>query len=112
MKRPHEFITVQTVGKEEVRVDPETGEDYMEEIILAKDKKMKITFDLEDITSFQEYTNDDAIIYGKRCLVTTSGERIVLLISYNDLNELIDNKPKHTTGFGKSKDSSKKKKSS
>jgi len=76
---------------------------YMEQIIIAQDKKLKKTIDLFDINSYEELTNDTGAIYAKRCLLEVRGEAVLVAMSYKDVNELvrnlnIDNKIK---GFGR-----------
>ena len=89
MDAPFEFITLQTLAKEEVREDPETGEEYMEQIIIAKDKKLRKTVSLFDINSFEEVTDDTGSIYAKRCLIYVSNEPILVAKSYKSVDKLL-----------------------
>ena len=102
MTRPFEFTQFQTLMKEEVRKDPETGEEYIEEVIIAENKKLRITLDLYDVSSYEEYTNNDGTIYGKRCLITVGNEHKIVAISYDDMKELMNslNDNGKTIGFG------------
>ena len=104
MDRPYEFITLQTLAKEELREDPETGEMYPEQIIIAEDKKLRKTIDLFDINSFEELTNDKGSIYAKRCLLSVKGEQMLVAKSYEDVNQLIrelDVSSNKIKGFGR-----------
>lgn len=111
MDSPHEFITLQTLAKEEPREDPETGEMYMEQIIIAEDKKLRRMIDLFDISSYEELTNNNGSIYAKRCVIYVQGEQLLVASSYNDITELLSsiNGNNKKVGFGRDK---KKKKSS
>lgn len=111
MVRPHEFVIVQTIASEEVRVDPETNEEYTEQIIIAKDKKLKTLIDLQDIINVEESINESGSIYAKRCnIITSTGLQAVVLSPYKEVSELVKNTQKDI-GFG-SGDKQKEKKSS
>jgi len=103
MDRPHEFIQLQTLVKEEVRIDPETGEEYSEEIMIAENKKLRITLDLFDINSFEEYTNNDGTVYGKRSVISVAGENKIVATSYDDMKKLLEdlNGNEKVIGFGR-----------
>ena len=99
MLNPYEFVTVQTVAKEEVRTDPETDETYTEQVIVAEDKKLKLLIDLNDIEDVSETINRDAIIYAKRTSISYRGVQAVVLMSYSDVKKLLVKTHKHA-GFG------------
>lgn len=74
---------------EEARVDDETGEQYIEQIIIAENKKLRKTIDLFDITSYEEFVNDKGVIYGKRCALLVGGDPIIVTKSYEEVKDLI-----------------------
>ena len=103
MINSYEFQTVQTLMSEEVRINEETGEEYVEQIIIEEDKKLRKTISLNDISSFEELTNDKGVIYAKRCLLKVSGEPVVVTKSYKDIKSIIGSveAPNNTIGFGR-----------
>ena len=99
MVRPHEFITLQTLVGEEERIDPETNEPYVENIIIAEDKKLKSIIDLDSIEKVDEYTNDKGNIYSKRTMIISNGMQVVVLSPYSEVKELVFNSPKEVKGL-------------
>ena len=101
----YEFQTIQTLMGEEVRTDEETGEEYIEQIVVAKDKKLRTTIDLLDIDGFEEFTNDKGAIYAKRCVLNVKGNGIVVTKSYDDIREILKdlNSKDSSIGFGRDK---------
>jgi len=88
MRRPYELITIQTIVGEEVREDPESGESYVEEVVIAKDKKTKLLLDLDDIQSVEEHIDESGKIYSKRCVVIANGQMRVVAKSYKEMKDL------------------------
>jgi len=107
MDRPYEFQTIQTLMGEEVRIDEETGEQYVEQIIIAQDKKLRKTIDLFNVSSYEEFTNDKGAVYSKRCMIEVNGEPVVVAKSYEDIKKIISElnvNSKKSVGFGRSSD--------
>ena len=109
MYKAHEFQTISTLMAEEERIDEETGEAYMEQIVIAENKKLRKTIDLFNIDSYEEYTKDKGSVYGKRTLLTVSGEPMVVAGSYDDIKALIEGLGVNgkKAGFGTDRDSKK-----
>jgi len=92
MNNPREFIELKTFGSTELRTDPSTNEQYEEEVILVRDKRLKTTFDIDTISSIDEYVDETGTIIKDRVIISdTYGVQRILLMTYEEIVEIINN---------------------
>jgi hypothetical protein len=90
MIKPFEYVSYVTIVDQEVRIDPESKQEYVEDIVIAEDKKVKCISDVNDILRVEEYVDEKGKTYRNRSVVFFNGtDPKVIGKSYNDIKEMI-----------------------